>query len=62
MFIEGFRILVGDPFESTAAGAAQYRQVTFTCLQDLMTRTGETKYMPLDSCLAGIMSNIWFPT
>ncbi|KAK7983483.1 hypothetical protein PG989_010885 [Apiospora arundinis] len=61
-FKPGFRMIVGDPMERTAAGAAKYRQLTYTCLQNSMTRTGETKYMPLKPCPAGIMANIRFPT
>ena len=55
-------MIVGDPMERTAAGAAKYRQLTYTCLQNSMTRTGETKNMPPKPCPAGIMANIRFPT
>lgn len=48
--------------ERTAAGAAKYRQLTYTCLQNSMTRTGETKNLPPKPCPAGIMANIRFPT
>ncbi|KAK8071952.1 hypothetical protein PG996_005300 [Apiospora saccharicola] len=58
----GFRMIVGDPMERTAAGAAKYRQLTYTCLQNSMTRTGETKNLPPKPCPAGIMANIRFPT
>ncbi|KAK7962004.1 uncharacterized protein PG986_002829 [Apiospora aurea] len=61
-FKPGFRMIVGDPMERTAAGAAKYRQLTYTCLQNSMTRTGETKNLPPKPCPAGIMANIRFPT
>ncbi|KAK3388003.1 hypothetical protein B0H63DRAFT_500953 [Podospora didyma] len=61
-FQPGFRMVVGNPMIRTAAENAKYRQLTFTCLQDLSTRTGETADMPKTACPAGIMSNVRFPT
>ncbi|KAK3314592.1 hypothetical protein B0H66DRAFT_482311 [Apodospora peruviana] len=61
-FQKGFRMIVGNPFYRTAAEAAKNRQLTFTCLQDLSTRTGETADMPKQPCPAGIMANVRFPT
>ncbi|KFY04057.1 hypothetical protein V490_00001 [Pseudogymnoascus sp. VKM F-3557] len=58
----GFRMVVGNPMWRTAAEASGNRQLTFTCLQDTSTRTGETTSMPVDPCPAGIMSNVRFPT
>ncbi|KAL1853209.1 hypothetical protein Daus18300_011857 [Diaporthe australafricana] len=61
-FKPGFRMLVGDQGARTAAKAEKYRQLTYTCLQDLYTRYPETKNFPSQSCPAGIMVNVRFPT
>lgn len=53
---------VGNPGYRTAQQASKFRQLTFTCLQDATTRTGETGDMPKQPCPAGIMANIRFPT
>ncbi|KAG4217417.1 hypothetical protein PC116_g34102 [Phytophthora cactorum] len=46
----------------TAEKANKYKQVTYTCLQDMTTRFPETKNLPNKPCPAGIMANIRFPT
>ncbi|KAK3987470.1 hypothetical protein QBC44DRAFT_400110, partial [Cladorrhinum sp. PSN332] len=61
-FQPGFRMIVGNPMIRTQAEASKYRQMTFTCLQTLSTRTGETTDMPKSPCPEGIMSNVRFPT
>lgn len=61
-FQPGFRMIVGDPTLRTEEEAKRYRQLTYTCLQDPMTRTGETLDMPKEPCPAGIMANLRFPT
>ncbi|KAK0715481.1 hypothetical protein B0H67DRAFT_645227 [Lasiosphaeris hirsuta] len=63
-FQPGFRMIIGNPSLRTAsaAAAAGNRQLTFTCLQDLSTRTGGTATMPAGACAAGTMSNVRFPT
>ncbi|KAF2447278.1 hypothetical protein P171DRAFT_409846 [Karstenula rhodostoma CBS 690.94] len=61
-FRKGFRMLVGNPTYRTEAQAKQFRQLTYTCLQDAMTRTGETLDFPKKACPAGIMVNVRFPT
>ncbi|KAM3081329.1 hypothetical protein ACMFMG_004797 [Clarireedia jacksonii] len=61
-FKPGFRMIVGNPMYRTSQEASKFRQLTFTCLQDPSTRTGETMNMPVSPCPAGIMSNIRFPT
>lgn len=61
-FRPGFRMLVGNPNARTKAQADAYRQLTYTCLQNAMTRSGETKDLPTKPCPAGIMANIRFPT
>jgi len=59
---QGFRMITGDPMIRTKDEAQKYRQLTYTCLQTLGTRTGETKDMPTKPCPAGIMANLRFPT
>ncbi|KAI5860244.1 hypothetical protein GGS23DRAFT_240943 [Durotheca rogersii] len=61
-FKPGFRMIVGDPSYRTQAQASKYRQLTYTCLENILTRTGETMDLPKKPCKAGIMSNIRFPT
>jgi hypothetical protein len=60
--IQGFRMLIGQQQYRTKAEASKFRQLTYTCLQNAMTRTGETMDMPTKPCPAGIMANIRFPT
>jgi hypothetical protein len=55
-------MIVGNPFYRTQAEASRFRQLTFTCLDTLYTRTGETTSMPTRPCKEGIMANIRFPT
>ena len=55
-------MLVGQQQYRTKAEASKFRQLTYTCLKDAMTRTGETMDMPAQPCPAGIMANIRFPT
>ncbi|KAH7116879.1 hypothetical protein B0J11DRAFT_592927 [Dendryphion nanum] len=61
-FKKGFRMLVGNPSYRTEAEAKQFRQLTYTCLQNMNTRTGETLDFPKKACPAGIMVNVRFPT
>lgn len=62
MIHQGFRMLVGDPLYRTKEESKTYRQLTYTCLQDIGTRYPETKYLPTTPCPAGIMANLRFPT
>lgn len=55
-------MMIGNPTASTKAEADKYRQVTYTCLQDMNTRFPETKDFPKNPCPAGIMANLRFPT
>ncbi|KAI0024242.1 hypothetical protein F4780DRAFT_768894 [Xylariomycetidae sp. FL0641] len=59
-FKPGFRMIVGNPENRDESKVP--RQLTYTCLQNSMTRTGETAGMPKKACPAGIMANIRFPT
>ena len=61
-FKKGFRMIIGNPTYRTEAQAKQFRQLTYTCLKDPMTRTGETLAFPKASCAAGLMVNVRFPT
>ncbi|KAI0120686.1 hypothetical protein BJ170DRAFT_715355 [Xylariales sp. AK1849] len=61
-FKPGFRMFVGDVTANTLAQAEPYRQLTYTCLQDMNTRYPETKNFPTKACPAGIMVNVRFPT
>lgn len=53
-------MIVGDPNNRDATKVP--RQLTYTCLKDPMTRTGETTDFPKTPCKAGIMVNVRFPT
>lgn len=59
---QGFRMFVGDIYARTLEEALPYRQLTYTCLQDMSTRWPETKSFPTKPCPAGIMANVRFPT
>ncbi|KAF2655777.1 hypothetical protein K491DRAFT_598203 [Lophiostoma macrostomum CBS 122681] len=61
-FKKGFRMIIGNPTYRTEAQAKQFRQLTYTCLQNANTRTGETLAFPTKPCPAGIMANVRFPT
>jgi hypothetical protein len=61
-FKPGFRMLVGNAASRDLAEANSYRQLTYTCLQNLNTRFPETKDFPKGACPAGIMVNVRFPT
>ncbi|KAK8062017.1 hypothetical protein PG994_008383 [Apiospora phragmitis] len=61
-FKPGFRMFVGDINARTLEEALPYRQLTFTCLEEMSTRWPETKYLPTKPCPAGIMANVRFPT
>ncbi|RYO96421.1 hypothetical protein DL764_007469 [Monosporascus ibericus] len=61
-FQPGFRMIVGNPTYRTREQASRYRQLTYTCLDQPGTRTGETVEMPNRPCNYGIMANIRFPT
>ncbi|KAK4114702.1 hypothetical protein N656DRAFT_749231 [Canariomyces notabilis] len=61
-FKTGFRMLIGEASYRSRADAARFRQITYTCLQDLGTRFPETMDFPKKPCPAGIMANVRFPT
>ena len=55
-------MLIGQQSYRTKEEAQRFRQLTYTCLQTIMTRTGETLDFPTKPCPAGIMTNVRFPT
>ncbi|KAL5348006.1 hypothetical protein ACLOAV_007418 [Pseudogymnoascus australis] len=61
-FKKGFRMVVGNPTYRTAAESSKNRQLTFICLQDLSTRTGETTSMPVKPCPADHTSHVAYPS
>ncbi|KAJ4303951.1 hypothetical protein N0V88_001552 [Collariella sp. IMI 366227] len=61
-FAPGFRMTTGNPTIRTRAEGERYRGLTFTCLDTMWTRTGETMKMPKGPCKEGIMANHRFPT
>ncbi|RDL32974.1 Uncharacterized protein BP5553_08413 [Venustampulla echinocandica] len=61
-FKPGFRMFVGDVYARTKAEVAQFRQLTYTCMENQGTRAPETLDFPNKPCKAGIMVNARFPT
>jgi hypothetical protein len=61
-FKKGFRMLIGDSMARTKAEVKKFRQLAYTCLEDLGTRFPETMDFPKKPCPAGIMANLRFPT
>ncbi|KAK3501446.1 hypothetical protein B0T13DRAFT_396102 [Neurospora crassa] len=61
-FKQGFRMLIGEASYRSKQQATRFRQITYTCLQDLGTRFPESMNFPTKPCPAGIMANVRFPT
>ncbi|KAF2262422.1 hypothetical protein CC78DRAFT_554536 [Lojkania enalia] len=61
-FKPGFRMLVGDVEYHNREQARNFRQLTFTCMQNEGTRAPEYLHFPTEPCPAGIMANHRFPT
>ncbi|KAK1753385.1 hypothetical protein QBC47DRAFT_430064 [Echria macrotheca] len=61
-FKPGFRMTVGNPQYRTQAEARKNPSLQFTCLASSMTRTGYRYDFPTDTCAAGIMVTVRFPT
>jgi len=61
-FPPGFRMILGNPDASTLAESRNTGQVTYICLETLMTRAPMIKEFPKTPCKAGIMVNLFFPT
>jgi len=61
-FKPGFRMLVGDSTVRDREGARDYRQLTYTCMENAGTRAPESVGFPKTPCRVGIMANHRFPT
>jgi hypothetical protein len=55
-------MILGNPDASTLAESRNTGQVTYICLETLMTRSPMIKDFPKTPCKAGIMVNLFFPT
>ena len=53
---------IGDVNGKTEEQIARFRQLTYTCLEDVNTRDPQTTYFPTTTCKAGIMVALRFPT
>lgn len=61
-FKPGFRMFVGDPTYKTKEQAMNFRQITYTCMQNSGTRGPESLSFPTVACPYGLMVNVRFPT
>jgi hypothetical protein len=55
-------MFIGNVQSRTLASAAQYRQLTYTCLDTFTTRSPEYIAFPPRKCAEGIMTSLRFPT
>jgi len=55
-------MFVGDIFARTLAEAGRFRQLTYTCLDEFVTREPELNAFPKRRCKEGIMTSLRFPT
>ncbi|KAF2002548.1 hypothetical protein P154DRAFT_430842 [Amniculicola lignicola CBS 123094] len=61
-FKPGFRMYIGDVNARTKSQAERFRQLTFTCLQNIGTRDPQILDFPSTPCPGGIMTAVRFPT
>lgn len=61
-FSPGFRMIVGNPKARNRAEASKSGQLTYICLENLMTRAPMIREFPKTPCKSGIMVNLFFPT
>ncbi|KAI1633126.1 hypothetical protein F4809DRAFT_655417 [Biscogniauxia mediterranea] len=61
-FKPGFRMFIGDVNARTREEVERFRQLTYTCLQDINTRDPQIMDFPNEPCPAGIMTALRFPT
>lgn len=59
---QGFRMFIGDVNARTKEEAERFRQLTFTCLENIPTRDPQTLDFPTEPCKTGIMTAVRFPT
>lgn len=53
---------IGNPQANSRSDSRNTGQVTYICLDTLMTRSPMIKDFPKTPCKAGIMVNLFFPT
>jgi hypothetical protein len=61
-FKPGFRMFIGNVNARSRDEADRFRQLTYTCLQNINTRDPQTMDFPTVPCPAGIMTALRFPT
>ena len=61
-FKPGFRMLVGNNEFRDREHARNFRQLTYTCMENQGSRTPESIGFPKEPCKLGIMANHRFPT
>ncbi|KAK4168376.1 hypothetical protein QBC43DRAFT_360262 [Cladorrhinum sp. PSN259] len=61
-FKPGFRMLIGDVGFRSRDQSRDFRQLTFTCMENQASRTPESIGFPKTPCKGGIMANHRFPT
>ncbi|KAI1479962.1 hypothetical protein F4774DRAFT_418543 [Daldinia eschscholtzii] len=61
-FKPGFRMYIGDVNARSKEEIARFRQLTYTCLQDINTRDPQILDFPKEPCPYGIMTALRFPT
>ncbi|KAH9907581.1 hypothetical protein F4778DRAFT_546493 [Xylariomycetidae sp. FL2044] len=61
-FQPGFRMYIGDVNARSRDEVERFRQLTYTCLDDMNTRDPQTLDFPTAPCTEGIMTALRFPT
>ncbi|KAH9206028.1 hypothetical protein DL95DRAFT_429735 [Leptodontidium sp. 2 PMI_412] len=61
-FKPGFRMFIGSIYARTITSAAQFRQLTYTCMDTWTQRSPETAAFPTRKCKEGILTSLRFPT
>ncbi|KAI0388165.1 hypothetical protein F5Y04DRAFT_287029 [Hypomontagnella monticulosa] len=61
-FKPGFRMYIGDVNARNKEDMQRFRQLTYTCLQDINTRDPQILDFPQQPCPYGIMTALRFPT
>jgi hypothetical protein len=61
-FKPGFRMFIGNANARSEAEVANFRQLTYTCMENQGTRAPEGLAFPTKPCKVGIMVNTRFPT
>ncbi|KAG7293539.1 hypothetical protein NEMBOFW57_003591 [Staphylotrichum longicolle] len=61
-FKPGFRMLIGEASYKSREQARDFRQLTYTCMENQASRSPESIGFPKTPCKLGIMANHRFPT